>query len=572
MNAIQAFRTMAKSHDETGFFQGDELPHAGNGEENMKNDSQSDSSGIRGAATRPGKRTSQERERGRQPAGREYEPFFRQEGGDQNRKTRPDRSAHTSAVRDDDRYDHRERRSLSPATRANFAAGTTLVRSRSTNSVVSSTTFGDGSEAFDGLAISFNSSISSMASFASFGPDKRVLGAGRGENAAFAAKGSFFRTRYHDSMAPQLKEDKREDTDDMEDTEDKERNRGATVVAEVVGRRAGLSMAGSLGVKPPVVASEAVALTPVVRERVIRETADEGAASSLPRSEALMAASATAFRQSTKRVTTQKGYMTPRRTGVLAKAKIRPATPSSGTPGLSSKASAPAPVPAPVTAQTRSLAPPKLWTTLASKSSPSDTSRLKVGPVGAAATAAAGWPSSDAERNSGASTFGTAAEEIRLSAPGDLFDTAPERARGSDAVDDSPVKQPEGARNVERSARGGREETKEAVVADGGLPDRRLRIPPHSYLAALEDPHTSASGEGTEVNTRGYSLPPDIDSIYAAVTSGIPEAVPAVLSFIRGGQAVDELTARNGRSLVESHKNTVFVVTPRGSGGGGGGG
>lgn len=91
----------------------------------------------------------------------------------------------------------------------------------------------------------------------------------------------------------------------------------------------------------------------------------------------------------------------------------------------------------------------------------------------------------------------------------------------------------------------------------------RFNFPPLSYL-----PPSSYS--------RLYCRccrPTEIDSIYAAVASGIPDAVPAVLGCIRHSQAVDELTARNVRNLVERHKSiSVFSATPRGSGGSGGSG
>lgn len=136
MNAIQVFRTLAESRDKMGFFQQEgESPRGGQGEQNFNSSSghsHGDSSETRGKATSLEKGLAQER-RKRQPAGRDYGSSFRQEEGDM------------LVMRDAGRDDHRKRRSLSPEPRAGFfTVGTGLVRSRSTNSVIS-TAFGGGS-------------------------------------------------------------------------------------------------------------------------------------------------------------------------------------------------------------------------------------------------------------------------------------------------------------------------------------------------------------------------------------------------------------------------------------------
>lgn len=320
----------------------------------------------------------------------------------------------------------------------------------------------DGSEASHGLAISVNSSISSMASFASFGPDRRTLGAGRSGKAALGAKGTSFKPSFYDPMAPQLTEDKWEDTEDEEGEEGKSKS---VRVAEVVGRRTGLLMRGPLAGRQTVLPSAVVALKPTGSGKVI---ADGGAACSPPSSAASIAPPATALFLDRTRATAQRAERNPQLGGMIASSRIqRNNQPSSGTRGRIVRASAPAPTPGPAP----SLAPPTAWRAGAERAA------VKV--------TAPAWAASDYDRHSGVSTFGPDAEEIRLSAPGVASATAPERAIGRAAVDEPPMIQDEGASKGEASARGGKEETRNAVVADGGSPHNELRAPRHSYLAVL---------------------------------------------------------------------------------------
>lgn len=67
----------------------------------------------------------------------------------------------------------------------------------------------------------------------------------------------------------------------------------------------------------------------------------------------------------------------------------------------------------------------------------------------------------------------------------------------------------------------------------------------------------------------GRFPPTDIDTLYAAVASGIPEAVPAVLGCIRDGQAEAELKARNAWAQLDPTRIRVGLGTSNRGGGGG---
>lgn len=148
MDAIQVFRTMAKSQEEADFFRGN-LPQRGDQSEGTDHSGDDDDSReIMGGATRPENETAQGRGRKRQTAGRAHGQSCRHEEGDQGRTTQT-RAATSSAFMLSTRDEHRDGRrklgSCSPERRASATTASNVVRSLSTNSVASSTVSRGGS-------------------------------------------------------------------------------------------------------------------------------------------------------------------------------------------------------------------------------------------------------------------------------------------------------------------------------------------------------------------------------------------------------------------------------------------
>ncbi|CAM9466764.1 unnamed protein product, partial [Ectocarpus sp. 8 AP-2014] len=95
-----------------------------------------------------------------------------------------------------------------------------------------------------------------------------------------------------------------------------------------------------------------------------------------------------------------------------------------------------------------------------------------------------------------------------------------------------------------------------ASTADEEKGETGRAAPRDSFFAPFpqeEKMVTSKENKGESV--RLYTLPPEIDSVHAAVESGVPAAVPAVLVDMDHEVAVLELTARNCSGLRDARSN-----------------
>ncbi|CAM9791633.1 unnamed protein product, partial [Ectocarpus sp. 12 AP-2014] len=89
-----------------------------------------------------------------------------------------------------------------------------------------------------------------------------------------------------------------------------------------------------------------------------------------------------------------------------------------------------------------------------------------------------------------------------------------------------------------------------ASTADEEKEETGRAAPRDSFFAPVPQEEKKVTGkENKEESARHYTLPPEINSVHAAVQSGVPAAVPAVLVHMDHEVAVFELTARNCSGL-----------------------